>query len=1128
MKKNPLGVFFTRKHLIRFMKIYSLLICITLSKLFSFNTYSQNISISLDEVTLQLAIDKIEQQSEYHFFYNNSLIDITKKVSLKADNEKIRAVLVELFSDTKIDFKIYKNQIVLFPKNGNVLGQSFKKLIHSIDKGYVQHIKNTGVLTKQSLVQQNTITGTVLGEDNLPLPGVNVIIKGTNTGTQTNFDGEYTIEANQGEILVFSYLGFETKEVIIDSNILNIVMKENISSLDEVVVTGYGVQKKSRITGSTSNLNIKAITSVPRAAVQESIQGNVAGVQVTAISGQPGATPNVRIRGVGSFDSAVPLYVIDGFQTKDASVIASLNPNDIEAMSVLKDAAATSIYGVRGANGVIVIKTKSGKSGETKVSYSVQSGISSAAVAERFEPLNTSELQELLVEGVQNAGIRDNSADALAFLVDNDFDPNVNTNWYDLLTRDGLYQQHNLSISGGSDKTKFYISGGYFNQEGIILGSQFERMNTRLKIEHQFSEKLKVDANIAYNKSISKVRPDGGAFANPVRAIYRIRPDISPTNEDGTFNFDFNNTHNPVAQAEQEIRKDIDHQILAGAGLAYKITNNLTYESLINMNQTFQDEFRRFPSGYGSGLANQGEGSQDSNFLFSWLFRNLLRYYHNWNNSSITAFGGYELQKTRDKETELEVVNIPNGFEDLRNGSTPTIASTEKDQEGLNSVFFNTEYVYDDRYLVSGSIRRDGSSNFGENNRYAIFWSAGIGWNIANESFMESVDFINDFKFRASFGVNGNDPETGIFNLFSVNDYNGNPGLLFTSVGNPDIVWETNETLNVGVDYSFFNNRIQGSLDWYTRETIDLLRELPISAANGDGGESASNIDDSSDIAFNIGSMKNTGIELDITTRNIVSNTQGFTWTTNFNFTRNQNEITKLTDSGEPIIDGTRITAIGEDFETFYLPRYAGVDPANGNALWYTDDTRTEVTADYEKADDVIIGKATPDFYAGFRNSFSYKGITLDFQLYTAWGGLVYDTWNRFTNSDGSRRLSNSGNVSRGTYNRRWQQPGDVTDVPAFVYGNTQTGASSFRSSRFVYDGSYIRLREISLGYDLPIDAISKIGLSNARIYIKGNNLYTFIKDDRLERDPETGSNGRLDQEIPITRTLFLGMDITF
>ncbi len=1128
MKKNLSEVFLSRKRLIRIMKIYSLLICITLSKLFSFDTYSQNISLSLNEVSLQIAIEEIEEKSKYHFFYNNSLIDVSKKVSLKANDKKVTIVLDELFRGTTIDYRIYKNQVVLFPKNVKTSDQVLKNLIDYIQENAVNQ-ENKNVKPENDDVIQNLTKGTVIGQGGLPLPGVNVLIKGTKKGVQTDFDGNYEVNANTGDILIFSYVGFVTQEIIVSDDIINVTLQEDLNSLEEVVVTGYAVQRKSRLTSSAVNVKLEAINATPRAAIQESIQGNVPGVLVTAASGQPGATPNVRIRGVGSFSASFPLYVIDGIQTRDASIITSLNPGDIKTLTVLKDAAATSIYGTRGANGVIVIQTKSGEQGKPIIAYSTQAGLSTPTVADRFKPLNTSELQELLVEGVQNAGIRDNDTDALTYLTDRGFDPATNTDWLDLLTQDGFYQQHDLSIRGGSENTKYYISGGYFNQEGTIVGTQFERMNSRIKLDQRINDRIDLSVNLSYNKNISNVRPDGGAFANPVRSIYRIRPDISPYNEDGTFNFDFNSTHNPVAAGEIEIRRNITHRILAGTDLSVKITNGLSFESSINMNQGFRDDYIRLPSNFGDAIG-LGRGNQDSDFLFTWLFRNMLRYNKAWGDHDITAFGGYELQKTRNKFSDIEVENIPNGFIDLNAGSVPTQASTNRRQSGLNSVFLNAEYSYGDRYLISGSLRRDGSSTFKDDNQYGVFWSVGLGWNVAKERFMEDVDFINDLKIRGSYGENGNDPIAGnensnsvndnpfaVFDLFSINDYDGSPGLFFSDLGNPNLKWEVNKPLNIGVDYSLFDNRIQGSFDWYQRETTDLIRARPISAANGDVN-----------IVQNIGAMENKGIEFQITTRNIVSNNNGFTWTTSFNYTANENKVTKLAGDGEPIIGTTSIIAIGEDFETFYLPRYAGVDPDNGDALWFINDESDETTNRYGDAEQVVIGNATPDFYVGLRNTFSYKGISLDFQLYSAWGGLVYDTWNRFTNSDGSRRLASTGNVSRGTYERRWQQPGDITDVPAFVWRNRQTGLSSQPSSRFVYDGSYIRLRDVTLAYQLPAQSIQNVGLSSARVYIKGNNLYTYIKDDRLERDPEAGSDGRLNQEIPISRALFLGIDLTF
>lgn len=385
---------------------------------------------------------------------------------------------------------------------------------------------------------------------------------------------------------------------------------------------------------------------------------------------------------------------------------------------------------------------------------------------------------------------------------------------------------------------------------------------------------------------------------------------------------------------------------------------------------------------------------------------------------------------------------------------------------------------------------------------------------------MSSMNFINDMKLRASYGRIGND---GISNnlfitiLSSNGDYNGQvaSGL---NLGNPGIKWEDSYPLDIGMDFTLFNHRISGSFDWYKREGKELLMDAPISGLNG-----------TYTLVSNVAGTENKGIEITLNTKNIVpAENDGFSWNTSVNFSRNVNKVKKLINNNAPQEGSTSIRKVGEDFYTFYLPLYAGVDPLNGDALWYTDETKSQVTNVYEEAKQAIVGKATPDFYAGLRNTFSYKNISLNVQFYTAWGGKIYDTWARFTNSDGSRSLSSTGNVNRGTYERRWQQPGDITDVPRFVYGNSQTGSSSMSSSRYIYDGSYVRLREAELAYTFDSNLKKQLGINSLKIFLKGNNLWTYVKDERLEKDPEAGIDGRLNQEIPIGRTVFLGVNVSF
>ncbi len=1129
MKKNFHGVFIPKKHLIRIMKIYSLLICITIAKLFSSTTYSQNISIHLDKVTLQNAIKEIEGKSEYHFFYNNNLIDISKKVSLKAKNERIEKILRELLSDTNINFKIYKNQIVLFPKNVKSTGQTMKNLIDLVAKNSRSSIVVNSPPKKSTV--QNKVSGTVISEEGLPLPGVNVVVKNSNKGTLTDFDGKYSLEANIGDTLVFSYVGFTTEEVIINTRTVNITLKADVSDLGEVVVTGYAVQRKSRVTGAAVTVKADLIQGNPRSVIQESLQGSVAGLQIVSGTGQPGVNPDVRIRGTGSFDddfgdgndTSAPLYILDGLQVSSAT-IASINPGDVVNITVLKDAASTSIYGARGANGVIVVTTAKGKAGKTVVRYSTQTGFSSPTVASQFKPLSTPELQELLTEGAINAGFANNQSEALQFIIDNaNFNPDVNTDWYDEIIRTGVYTQHDLSISGGGDNTQFFLSGGYFNQEGVVASSDFERMNARLRINHKLNDRIKFDANLSYNKDITNTRPDGGNDENPIRALYRVRSDQSVFNPDGSFNLSFNDEHNPLALAEAETRRDIRHRILGGFNGEFQIAKGLSLQGLVSMNTTVLDEFIRLPATFSDSADFNGIGEQDTDILFDYTARGLIRYTNTFGeNHSITAFGGYEVTKSNDKRTDIEVNQILDTFNDLENATQPIEASTRTIRDGINSVFINGEYSFNDTYLISGSLRRDGSSRFSDANQFGTFWSVGLGWNLAKENFMQNQNIFNDLKFRGSYGINGNDNirRNGFLTTFSTNNYNDLPGFFFQQLGNPDLKWEENKTLDLGLDFSLFNSRIRGTFDWYTRTTDGLLRERQISAVNA-----------SLFITENIGEVENSGYEIELNTKNIVSsNGSGFEWDTDLTFSTNKNEVKILdnTESGLPIINGTSIIAVGEDINSFFLPIYAGVDPANGEALWYTDGTRTEVTNNYGDAERAIAGNASPDFYAALRNTFRYKGFTLGFQFYSSWGGNIYDTWGRFTNSDGSRANSPIGNVNRGTFERRWRQPGDVTDVPAFVFGNSQTGESNQASTRFLYDGSYVRLREVELAYTFQPDVISRLSLTNLKMYLKANNLWTYIHDDRLERDPEAGLRGRLDQNIPLVKTIFFGLDLSF
>ena len=1127
MKKNNSMFFLTKKSFFRIMKIYTLLLGITLIKVMALDGYSQKLSLNFKNVEIKEVLSAIENKTEYKFFYNSYLINTSEKRDVNVENVELKVVLNLLFRETSINYKILDRQIVLFSKGKNaskILNSSFSGSEDSILQRKTKNITDLNSLGINGLLNQDIkVTGMVKDKDGVPLSGVTVVVKGTIFGVETNFDGRFEINVKNKDILLFSYNGYRSQEITyIGQKEIQVFLNEEADLLQEVIVTGYVTTQKERLTGSAETIKIENLVNTSRTTIQESIQGNITGVYVSPSSGQPGASPNVRIRGIGSLESAKPLYVIDGLQTKNAAVMTTLNPNDIQNVTVLKDASATSIYGTSGANGVIVITTKSGKKGRTRINVNSQSGFSTSTFVEKFKPLNTSEYQELLIEGVRNNNLAATDAEALSYLTDRGFNPNINTDWFDLLTRTAIFQQHNIAVSGGEEKTTYYLSGGFYKQESPILNSDLERFNFLLKGSREINDRAKVSSSFSFSKNIANIRPDGGSLANPVRAIYRLRPDISPYNEDGSYNLGFNSTHNPVAQAENEIRKNIRNRAAGVLDLTYKLNDYLTYEGKLTGDFNFTDNFERLPSQYGDGRRVNGRGDQSGSYLTRLLARNLVRFSFNFGeNHELKSFTGYEIQKVNNKSYNLRVENISDRFEDLAAGVKPSRASERKGIVRKKSLFFNTEYAYDRRFLLSGSVRYDGSNEFSIENQHGFFWSAAFAWNISKEQFMSSLDFISELKFRVSYGKIGNDgigENRFVTLLSSRGDYNNNEASSLI-IGNPAIKWEDSFPLNLGIDFSLFNNRVSGSFDWYNRRGEDLLYDkTPISAINGD-----------EHLPANFAGTSNKGFEITVNSQNIQSGVDGFSWNTNLTFTRNKNKVTSIDgNNNEPVETKTSILKVGEDRYSFYLPIYAGVDPLNGDALWYKDEARSEVTNNHNEAKQAIVGSATPDFYVGLRNKFSYKNISLDLQFYSSWGGEIYDTWARYTNSDGSRGLSSSGNVSRGTYERRWRKPGDITDVPRFVYGNDQSGAASMSSSRFIYDGSFIRLRDVELAYTLNRDLNSKLGIQSLRLFLKGNNLWTYVKDKRLERDPEAGIDGRLNQEIPIGKTLFLGVNVSF
>ncbi len=930
--------------------------------------FSQNerVSLDYDQITVGTLLAEIEQATNKSFLYNIRDVDLEKKVSLHEKNKSLKEVLKTLMKNLGLNYEIEKDQIVLFP------------IAKTDDKNNAVKKMNIPLFTP-FVKQQQTVTGTVLDENNVPLPGVNITVEGTSRGTQTDFDGKYEISVEKGEILRFSSVGFKDQAIQIgDESTVNVVLKEG-SALDEVLVVAYGKQSKASFTGAAVDVDLSKIDDSPLASFQESLQGNVAGLQMSTESGQPGATPNIRIRGIGSINaSSAPLYVVDGIPVvsdnitrvaTSSNTIAGINPKDIDNITVLKDASATSIYGSRGANGVILITTKQGKAGKTTFDISAQHGFSKMIWRDQYKPLNTPQHLELLIESRVNAGDTQQEAEDYIY---SRVDRTINTDWRDVITRTGKFDQYNISASGGSDKTQFYSSLGFYRQQGVVIGIGTRKFNGRLNLNHQATDRLKIDVGIAANYQKLHTNNDAGNAANPVRALAREVSWEPVFNEDGSYNTDILLTYNPVGLVNENIRNTRIYGIKANLGLTYDILDNLSFQTKGNIDFNLVDEFRFDNPNFGLGRNDGGRGRDYDNKVVNYNITNLLKYDFTLGEDHNLDFTlGQEAQRIKRNSVYAYVANYgAPGLTTLANASEYLDASSERTGSSLSSYFLNASYSFRDKYYFNVTGRRDGSSRFGSDVRYANFGSIGVAWNIAKEDFMENVDAIKELKVRSSYGINGNQ-EIGDFasrGLYATGaDYDGEPGYTYSQQSNPRLTWEKNKPFNVGFDFNW-NNRIRGTIEYYTRKTSDLLFNVPISATNG-----------LTDFLANVGAMKNSGWEFALSSINF-DNPNGFNWTTDFNITTNKNKITRL--EGETIVDGQFIREVGDDFYTFYLPGYAGADPENGDALWFTDETETATTNKYSEAEPYKQGSALPDFYAGLTNTFSYKNLSLSFLLY--------------------------------------------------------------------------------------------------------------------------------------------------
>lgn len=958
------------------------------------------------------------------------------------------------------------------------------------------------------LAQTRPVSGRVTATaDGSGLPGVTVLEKGTTNGTSTDASGNFSLNVPPGATLVFSSIGFATQEVPVGQQTsLTVKLSGNETLLSETVVVGYGTQTKRELTGAVTQIGSKEVENVPTVSFEQAIQGRTPGVQITQNSGKLGAGVQIRVRGSSSVTASnQPLYVIDGIPVTSQDVglandetvnpLADLNPNDIESITILKDAASSAIYGARASNGVILVTTKKGRQGATRVNFGYYVGTSRATHLREF--LNASEYRELFGESVTNASLIPDSyinsvygpnPDVAQVFSDEagiDYNSPENTKWSELAYRKGRVTQYDASVTGGDAKTRFFLSGNYNDQTGVIIGNRYRRGSLRANLDHTISEKFKIGLNISLVRSVNDRVPDDNAFSNPVQ-MNALSPLQAAYLPDGTPN---PNTfyYNGLVEVQNAQRRTGTYRSFSSAYVAFQPVKGLTLRSelggdFLNLNEDIylgrktQDGA---PTGY--GYSNQSQAvNYTSNNTATWLKTF-------GSDHTIEALGGFTFQRFDNQQTSAEGRAFPNDlFKKITSAARKTDASTSQTGYSFLSVLSRVNYTFRNRYLVSASVRGDKSSRFGPKDRWGVFPAGSVGWVISEEDFLRDNSLMSLLKLRASYGLTGN-AEIGNFSwrtLYNGIQYADQPGTVpSTLLGNDRLTWENTKQANVGFEFGFLKDRIAGEVDVYQKQTDKLLSNAPLPYTGG-----------YLNYATNLGSLRNRGVEFSLNTRNIEGE---FRWTTNLNMSFNRNKIIKL--NGPELISGSRnLSRVreGEPIGVFWGKKYAGVDPANGDALYYTADGGT--TNVYATAADQKLGDPNPKFTGGFTNTFSYKGFEVSLLTQFSYGNDLY-------NVAGLYQAANADYWDNQTKDqlRRWRKPGDVTDVPqARLYESNGTNASS----RWIEDGSYFRFKNLTVAYNLPKELVEKARMQSVRVYVTGQNLATIT--NYTGYDPEVNSTG--------------------
>ena len=1007
-----------------------------------------------------------------------------------------------------------------------------------------------------AFAQNTTVTGKVTDENGAPIVGVTVLVKGEKTGVNTDATGNFSIPRAVGKTLLFSAVGYESTQGVTKGGNLQVSMKTDTKSLSEVVVTGFGgSQIKRELTGNIARVKGKDIEFMPTPSVDAALQGKAAGVFVNSQSGKLGQAVTVRVRGNSSISAnSQPLYVLDGVPITsqdqstyggDMNPLTDLNQNDIESIEVLKDASAGAIYGSRAANGVVLITTKRGKAGKTNVTLNVQSGYAEAT--KRLPMLNSEQYAELILEAAKYTDDKDgtplNDPFSYTTYVKNDVmdyysygqwskDPKKSYDWQDAVFTKGPYRQADLQIRGGTDRTKFFSSFQHLDQTGTIIGNSLQRTTGRLNLDQKANDWLDLGVSMSLSRTFNRRLPDDNAFSNPLQsvALNPMTPFKDPQTglpagaPPGDVNIPL--YYNPVLSIDYASFTQDVFRTFGNSYLKMKLVKGLTFQTEFGMDYLSQNEegYFRSETVRNQTTAVRGAGNNTGSFITNYNTNSYFAYNLVKNKHNLSATMGMQYQQSQAKYNSTAGTDFPsNSYQKIASAATKSGGSSSQTDFRFLSYFLRANYTLMDRYIVAASGRIDASSRFGKESRQGFFPALSAGWIMTNEKFLSKVDVLSFLKLRASYGIVGNAeignfPQLGLFSGDA--GYAGNAGQRPSQLRNDSLRWETTKQADFGIDFGILNNRITGEIDYYQKKTTGLLLTVNVPASTG-----------FTSIVRNVGKLENSGFEFVLNTQNLVG---AFKWSTNFNIAFNKG---KVTDIQKQIIEGgvSSMNRVEEGYNVgvFFTPEYAGVDPNNGDALFYKNTKGADgkldktTTNKYNEAQRIVVGDPNPDMIFGFTNNFSYKG----FDLSVFFNGIRGNQNNIY----GMGRYSSASMLyeDNNTADQlgRWRKPGDITNIPQVRLYSTN---GSQASSRYIVDGSYIRLRSVTFGYNVDGRLLRKYKIEKLRVYVSGQNLLTFTKYPYW--DPEVNADS-FDSNIakgndfytpPQPRTLLAGINISF